>query len=318
METERHDVLVIGAGAAGRSAALVLGRARRSVVLIDAGQPSNQVSTGIGGLLGNDQRAPHEFYEATRAELDRYPTVGWRTGTVVELRRDGDEAGGGGNGNGRGWTARLDDGSTLRGAHVLLAMGMRYDVPAIAGIEPLWGASVFHCPFCHGWEHRDQPLLMLAGGPEPALRARLLRNWSADVTVIDPAGILPAADRADLATAGIPVIDGEIVRLHGDTATRELEAAELADGTVVPAQGLLVPAPHRQRSSLATDLGVDIDESGHVAVDAHGHTTVDGVWAVGDLVTPRSLVANMIALGALAATGIVHDLVAADRRPAIH
>jgi thioredoxin reductase len=313
METERHDVLVIGAGAAGRSAALVLGRARRSVVLIDAGQPSNQVSTGIGGFLGHDQRSPHEFYEATRAELDRYPTVGWHTGTVAELRRardgnDGDDGG--------GWTARLDDGTTLRGTSVVLAMGMRYDVPAIAGIEPLWGASVFHCPFCHGWEHRDLPLLMLAGGPEPALRARLLQNWSADVTVIDPSGVLTGADRGELAGAGMPVIDGEIVRLHGDAATRELSGAELADGTVVPAQGLLVPAPHRQRSSLATDLGVDIDESGHVVVDGHGHTAVDGVWAVGDLVTAQSLVANVTALGALAATAIVRESL--NRSPAIH
>jgi thioredoxin reductase len=312
-QPERHDVLVIGAGAAGRSAALVLGRARRAVVLIDAGRPSNQVSTGIGGLLGSDQRDPGDFYEATRAELSRYPTVGWRSGTVAELRRDGD---GNGNGNdGEGWIARLDDGSTLRGRSVVLAMGMRYDVPAIPGIEPLWGASAFHCPFCHGWEHRDRPLVVLAGGPEPALRARLLRNWSADVTLIAPPGTLSDADRADLAATGIPVVDGEIARLHGDATTRELEGVELSDGTVVAAQGLLVPAPHRQRTDLVTDLGVELDDSGHVVVDEHGHTTVDGVWAVGDLVTPRSFVSNVIALGALAAVSIVHDSLA--RSPAL-
>jgi thioredoxin reductase (NADPH) len=150
---------------------------------------------------------------------------------------------------------------------------------------------------------------MLAGGPEPAFRARLLRNWSDDVTVVAPPGTLADSDRADLAAAGLPVVDGEIARLHGDAASRELSAAELTDGTTLSARGMLVPAPHKQRSDLIRDLGLAVDESDHVVVDGLGRTSVDGIWAVGDLVTPMALVAVAVARGAQAATDIVFSIV---------
>lgn len=294
MEHERNDVVVIGGGAAGRSAALVLGRARRSVVLVDAGRPSNAVSSGIGGLLGHDQQSPADFYATTDIELARYPTIRRQQGEAGSVEQLDD-----------GWAVHLDDGTVVDATHVVLAMGMRYDVPAIPGVEPLWGASVFHCPFCHGWEHRDEPLVMLAGGPEPARRALLLRNWSPDVTVVSPPDTAEA-DRAALDRTGLPVLDGEIAALRADG--RQLEAVELADGRVVPARGLMVPAPHQQRSSLAEDLGVKIDETGHLVVDGHGRTSVAGIWAAGDLTTPFASVANAVAQGSLTAVTVVHDL----------
>jgi thioredoxin reductase len=299
MDEQQHnqDVIVIGGGAAGRSAALVLGRARRRVAVVDAGQPSNHVATGIGGYLGHDQEAPADFYATTRAELDRYPTVAWHQGTVAAARPDDG-----------GWLVELGDGTELRAPHVVLAMGMRYDVPELPDVGARWGASVFHCPFCHGWEHRDRPLAVLAGGPEPALRAMLLRNWSADVTVIAPAGTLPDADRKVLADHGVPVVDGEVAALQGPG--RELDRIELADGTRVVAHGLLVAAPHVQRSSLAADLGVELDESGHVVVGPGGQTSVDGVWAAGDLTSPMAFVSHAASAGALAATWIVREIVA--------
>jgi len=299
-----QDVVVIGGGAAGRSAALVLGRARRRVVVVDAGQPSNQVATGIGGFLGHDQRPPDQFYAATRVELAKYPTVRWREGTVAAVDPADPAAEGG------GWRVALEDGTTLQARFVLLAMGMRYDVPDLPDVGGRWGASVFHCPFCHGWEHHDQPLAMLAGDGRPATEgALLLRNWSDDVTVVAPPGTVGGADRKVLAAHGVPVADGEIAHLHGPG--RELASIELADGTVVPARGLLVAAPHVQRTGLAADLGVALDESGHVVADAFGRTNVDGVRAVGDLTTPMALVVHAADTGALAAVGIVRDIVAA-------
>jgi thioredoxin reductase len=306
---DRHDVIIIGGGAAGRSAALVMGRARRHVAPVDAGEPSNRVATGIGGLLGNDRRPPAEFYAATRQELDHYPTIRWYRHTVTELTRtDADENGGAG-----GWTATLDDGSTLHATQVVLAMGMRYDKPEIPGIEPFWGESVFHCPFCHGWEHRDQPLLILAVGHMVAERAALLANWSDDVTVVVPPGAeLTDDERTRLRVVGLKIVDGEIVKLHGDPATRELEGAELAGGTVVPARGMLVAAPHVQRSELADRTGVAIDDTNHVVVDATGRTSVDGIWAVGDITTPMAMVVHAAALGAVTASHVVKALVDAE------
>ena len=143
------------------------------------------------------------------------------------------------------------------------------------------------------------------GGPTPAEGALLLRNWSDDVTVVAPPGTLQDADRKVLAAHGVPVADGEVAHLHGPG--RDLTSIELADGTVVPAHGLLVAAPHRQRTSLAADLGVALDESGHVVVDAFGRTNVDGVRAAGDLTTPMAQVLHAADTGALAAVGIVRD-----------
>jgi thioredoxin reductase (NADPH) len=143
------------------------------------------------------------------------------------------------------------------------------------------------------------------------MRAKLLRNWSADLTVVAPPGSLTDSDRADLATAAIPVVDGEIARLHadGDADSRGLAAAELADGTKLAAHGLLVPAPHKQRSALIENLGPAVDDSAHVVVDGFGRTSIDGIWAVGDLVTPMAQVSVAVASGALAATDIVRSIV---------
>jgi thioredoxin reductase len=308
---DRYDVMIIGGGAAGRSAALVMGRARRNVALVDAGEPSNRVATGIGGFLGNDRRPPAEFYAATRQELDHYPTIRWYQHAVTGLHRAEAEADD--NGGNSGWIATLDDGTTIHATQVVLAMGMRYDKPEIPGIEPFWGESVFHCPFCHGWEHRDQPLLILALGHMLAERAALLANWSDDVTVIVPRGAdLTDDERTRLRAVGLKVVDGEIVKLHGDPATRELEGAELEDGTVVPARGMLVAAPHVQRSELAAQTGVAIDETNHVVVDATGRTSVDGIWAVGDITTAMAMVVHAAALGAVTASHVVKALVDAE------
>ena len=152
METT-WDCIVVGAGAAGLSAALVLGRARQRTLVIDAGGQSNRDAHGIGGLLGNDGRPPAEFYAAGRDELAAYPTVRLRSGEVL-----------GGARRGAGFVLELADGSREVARRVLLATGMDYRFPALPGIVERWGRSVFHCPFCHGWEVRDQPLGVLDRG----------------------------------------------------------------------------------------------------------------------------------------------------------
>ncbi|HEX2152747.1 MAG TPA: NAD(P)/FAD-dependent oxidoreductase, partial [Acidimicrobiia bacterium] len=280
----------------GSSAALVLGRARARVVLVDAGHPSNAPSTGIGGLLGHDGTAPADFYAATADELAGYPSIERRSATVEAIQPHADPK----------WRLELDDGETIHTDRILLATGMRYARPEIDGLEPRWGASVFHCPFCHGWEHRDQPLAVLGGPPE---RALLLRRWTDDLTLISNGATFTDEEREQLSGAGIRIVDGRIAAVAGPG--RGLKSIVLTDGTTVDVTGLLVPAPHEiRRPSLLEGLGLDFTPTGHIATDGFGATSIDGIWAAGDLASPMSNVARAIAAGSDSAVAITRHLVA--------
>ncbi|WP_354700546.1 Thioredoxin reductase [Paraconexibacter sp. AEG42_29] len=307
METDPDqtwECVIVGGGAAGLSAALVLGRARRRTLLVDAGRQSNLAAHGIGGLLGHDTRPAPDLYAAGHTELAAYPTVEVRRGEVVHGRRV----------PGAGFALDLADGRSVTARRVLLATGMDYRPPALAGLPPLWGRSVFHCPFCHGWEVRDQPLAVLDRGDTGAQRAVLLGAWSADVTLLTdgPPG-LDDARAAQLAAAGVTVDDRHVAALRGDGDT--LRAAVFADGAERPLGGLLVPVTLHQRTALAHELGAAIAPPGHlsaetVQVDALSATSVAGLHAAGDLCGQMPTVANAIAAGASAAAMIVHGLMA--------
>ena len=299
------DCIVVGGGAAGLSAALVLGRARRRTLVVDAGAPSNLPAEGIGGLLGHDGRPPAELYAMGRAELGAYPTVEVRDGAVEGGERvDGgfalDVAGGG-----RELTRR-----------VILATGMDYRLPDLPGLAPLWGRSVFHCPFCHGWEMRDAALAVLGGGGGGLHRALLLRGWSADVVLLsDGPAELDAADLERLSAAGIEVDERPVVNLVARDGA--LAAVEFADGSTRAREGLLVPVTVAQRSSLAAQLGAEPAAPGPVAVDplvvdTMFRTTAEGVSAAGDLSAQLQQVAGAISAGSLAAAGVVQGLMAED------
>lgn len=295
------DCVIVGGGAAGLSAALVLGRARRRTLVIDAGRPSNGAAHGIGGLLGHDGRPPAELYELGRKELDRYPSVAVRSGEVLGARRrDG------------GFEVDLANGAHERVKRVLLAMGMQYRLPRLPGSDELWGTSVFHCPFCHGWEVRDQPLAVLAEGERAAHLAMLLRGWSDDVVLLTggTGGLEP--DRlARLSAAGITVDDREVLELS--SARGELSAVLFADGSRLPRRGLLVSVTMHQRTTLAAELGVAFAAPGPVSaaaveVDALHRTSVPGVFAAGDVCAQMPQVAAAIAAGSAAATSVVASL----------
>jgi thioredoxin reductase len=233
----------VGAGAAGLSAALVLGRARQPTLVVDAGGQSNRVAHGIGGLLGHDGRPPAEFYAAGREEFAAYPTVRLRSGEVL-----------GGERHDAGFVLELADGSREVARRVLLATGMDYRFPALPGIVERWGRSVFHCPFCHGWEVRDQPLGVLDRGAPGVNRALLLRVWSDDVTLLaDGPAELDAQDAERLRAAGVTVDERPVAGLRGPGGT--LTAVVFADGGERPCGGLLVAVTLHQRSALAEQLG---------------------------------------------------------------
>jgi thioredoxin reductase len=273
--------------------------------LIDAGHQSNLAAHGIGGLLGHDGRPPAELYVMGRRELAAYPSVEVRTGEVVS----GERADG-------GFVLELADGRRESARRVLLATGMEYRPPALPGLAELWGKSVFHCPFCHGWEVRDQPLAVLARGELAVHKALLLRGWSDDVVLLtDGPADLGGEDRARLAVAGIAVDErsvGELVARDG-----ELEAVVFTDGTRLARRGLLVAGTLHQRSGLAEQLGAAFAEPTPVAhdsldVDALSRTTVPGVFAAGDVSAQMPQVAGAIAAGSQAAAAVVQSLMADD------
>jgi thioredoxin reductase len=299
------DCIVVGGGAAGLSAGLVLGRARRRALVVDAGEQSNRPAHGIGGLLGHDGRSPAELYDIGRRELAPYPSVEVRTGVVVSGERGDD-----------GFVIELADGRRERTRRVLLAMGMEYRPPSLPGLAELWGRSVFHCPFCHGWEVRDQPLAVLANGERAVHASLLLRGWSDDVVLLtDGPAALDDDDRARLASAGIAVDERRVTEL----ASRNGELAEVvfSDGTRLERRGLLVATTLHQRSRLADQLGVGFAEPTPVAenpieVDALCRTTVPGVFAAGDLSAQMPQVATAVAAGSRAAAAVVQSLLSDD------
>jgi thioredoxin reductase len=299
------DCIVVGGGASGLSAGLVLGRARRHALVVDAGNQSNLPAHGIGGLLGHDGRSPAELYEIGRRELAAYPSVEVRTGEVVSGERCEDE-----------FVIELGDGRRERTRRVLLAMGMEYRPPSLPGLAELWGKSLFHCPFCHGWEMRDQSLAVFANGERAVHASLLLRGWSDDVVLLtDGAADLDDDDRARLATAGIAVDERPVAELAASNG--ELAAVVFSDGTRLKRSGLLVATTLHQRSRLAEQLGVAYGEPTPVAeapveVDGLCRTSTPGVFAAGDLVAQMPQVAAAVAAGSLAATAVVQSLSSDD------
>ncbi len=294
------DCIVIGGGAAGLNAALVLGRARRTTVLVDAGSPSNLAAHGIGGALGHDGRPPADLYAIGRGELAKYPTVEVIDSSAVDAGQTD-----------TGFDVELTDGSVVRTRTVILALGMDYVRPALPGVEQRWGSSVFHCPFCHGWEVRAKPLGVLDPGPMGAMRARLLRAWSDDVTwYAFGSGAVSDDDRAALDTAGVRIEEREIRRLRGPAPA--LTDIELADGTHVPCGGLMIAASLRQRSDLAVRLGAETFANPMsedlLVTDQLGQTTIPGVWAAGDTAGVMPSVVNAMASGSTTAAQVVHHL----------
>lgn len=303
--THDWECIVVGGGAAGLSATLVLGRARRRTLLVDAGEQSNLASDGIGGLLGFDQRPPAELYETGRRELERYPTVEFRRGTVVEgsVLEGGPDV--------QGFALQLDDGERVTTQRVLLATGMEYCPPDIPGLKPLWGSSVFQCPFCHGWEMRDKRIASLAAGEEAVHSALMLRGWSDDVVLLtDGHPQLDGKDHEQLAAADITIDDRRITELIGEDG--QLTAIAFADGSRLERDGLLVEAPLRQRSKLAEQLGAACTPgplaADTIGIDALHRTSAPTVFAAGDTCTEHPYVAGSIASGAQAAMIVAQSL----------
>ena len=298
------DCIVIGAGAAGLSAALVLGRARRRTLLVDAGEQSNLAAEGVGGFLGADGMAPAAFYERSRAGLEKYPAVSFRAGSIVDGRDTGD-----------GFELTTADGELVSARCILLATGMDYRAPRVPGIDERWGRSVFHCPFCHGWEVREGALGVLDSGESGVHRALLLRSWSDDVTLYTNGNGVDGGSTPmeALDAAGVSVDDRQVLELSGEGDG--LAAIRFRDGSERPLRRV-ARAGHAAPAIGAGDaVGRDARRADPARrrcgrLDGIGATTVPGLFAAGDMNGRMPSVANAVASGSNAAAAIVQRLTA--------
>jgi thioredoxin reductase len=297
MRSETYDVAIVGGGPAGLSAALVLGRARRRVLVVDAGAPRNAPATHMQGFLSRDGTPPAHLLETARAEV-----LGYGVEVIDDHVVDAEP----------GFMLRLAGGRTVEARQVLLATGAVDELPDFVGARERWGRDFLHCPYCHGWEVRDQAIGVLAS----VEHAQLLRQWSDDVILFTHTTTVAAEERATLDARAIAVIDGTVERLviTGD----RLSAVQLADGRSVARDVLFMrPSLRAHADAPASSLGCETMPGGLVRVDADGRTSVPGVWAAGNAANPRAQVITAAGEGSAVAIAINTDLVAQDVAAAV-
>jgi thioredoxin reductase len=290
-----YDVVVVGAGAAGLNAALLLGRARREVAVIDVGEPRNAPASHMHGFLSRDGLPPAALLELGRAEIARYG-VRLIPGRVDQIDH--------------GYYVRMVGGPVLRARRILVATGLRDELPDIPGLRERWGKDLLHCPYCHAYEVRDQPLAVLGTHPGAVHQALLLRQWSDDVVFFAHTLDVTVQDRDRLEARGVRIVEGEIKQLVVDEG--RLRGVELAGGLVVPRAAAFVFPRMVARDELLTQLGCAKDDNGWVVTDRTGRTSVPGVWAAGNVIDPRAQVIAAAGMGSAAAFAINTDLLDED------
>ncbi|WP_245607042.1 NAD(P)/FAD-dependent oxidoreductase [Pseudonocardia spinosispora] len=298
--------MIIGGGAAGLTAALYLGRARRRVLVMDAGSPRNAPAAHMHGFLSRDGMAPGSFLAEGRRELRGYG-VEIGEGRVDGVGRTGEDR----------FEVRLAEHPAVTARAVLVATGLRDELPDIAGLRERWGRDVVHCPYCHGWEVRDSPIAVLGGDNRPFSlhQAALIRQWSSDVVFFPDRIELDQGERERLAARGVRVVEGKVARVVVDED--RLRGVELADGRTIERSAVFVGPRFVPLDGLLRDLGCAVGENGWVVTDPSGRTSVDGVWAAGNVVDESAQAIRAAGAGATAGIALNHHLLARDIEHAV-
>jgi thioredoxin reductase len=286
------DVLIAGAGPAGLSAALILGRCHRKVLVCGEAHQRNRSSHAIHGLLGHEGRAPVEYLDAARRELARYPTIGLRKTTVSNLARNGAE-----------FEFTCEDGTTGTAKKILLATGIVDELPKFAGIESFYGISVHHCLYCDGFEYKGRRVAAYGKGDKGAGLALMMKHWISDIIVCTDGDALSAKAAEKLAMHKIPIRTEPVASITGEDG--QLKQIGFAHGPAIDCDAMFFATGCHQGSDLWQRLGCARDEKGGVVTDpATEETSVPGVYVAGDVSRDVLLVAIAVAEGAKAGVAI--------------
>jgi len=295
------DVIIVGGGPAGLSAALILGRCRRRAVVFDSGEPRNAASRALHGYLTRDGIAPSEFLKIGREQLAPYDTIEFRHAKVAHVERDD-----------RRFTAILENGERVSARTLLLASGVVDELPQIEGFRQFYGVSAHTCPFCDGWEHRDQPLAVVGCDKDAADLALELLLWSKDIVLCTNGATSCDGTVLDrLEHNGVRIIDQPVTALEG--TGNKLERIRFRDSSEIPCGALFFSPGQHQRSHLAEMLGCEFCEAdGCVQCGENAATSVPGVYAAGNASRGVQLVIAAAAEGMQAAFAINSALLEAD------
>lgn len=299
-----RDAIVVGGSAAGLSAALMLGRARRRVLVIDAGLPRNRFADRMHGVLGNDGTPPSDFVRTGRAEAAAYGVE--FLDAAVDSVTD----------NGTTVTVTLTDGRELPARALVVATGITDELPAIPGLAERWGTTVLHCPYCHGWEVRDRRFGVLATSPMALHQAKLVRQWSDHVTLFSAAaGEIAPADEARLRARGVTIVPSPVTEVLGDGP--QVTGVRTADGTVTAVDAIFTAGRPRPHDAFLAGLALARTEfpaglGSFLTVDQAGATSHPRIWAAGNVINPMATVPMAVGAGALTGGAVNGALVEED------
>ncbi|MCE4049231.1 MULTISPECIES: NAD(P)/FAD-dependent oxidoreductase [Bacillaceae] len=295
------DCVVVGGGPAGLNAALVLGRAKKKIILFDENKPRNAVTHESHGFITRDKIKPSEFKQIALEDLKAYPEITIKNQRVYDIKTENDH-----------FVILTSDGLTYQSRKIILATGLKDILPNIKGIHDYYGTSIFSCPFCDGWELKDRPLVVISENERAFHITKMIYNWSKDVVVCtNGKAVFTNEQKQLLANNNIELIEEEIEYLEGDKG--QLRHIILKSGREIARAGGFVTAGLQQASPLAQVLGCSLNNMGGIETDNSGRTNIAGVYACGDnaVIAPAQLIVAA-AEGSKAAMAVVGDLVNED------
>ena len=296
-EHQHFDAIIVGGSYAGLAAGMALGRALRRVLIVDSGLPCNRQTPFSHNFLAQDGVPPHLIASKARAQVERYTSVEFKRGLVTGVSNT-DE----------GFDVRLEDGAGYRAKKLVFATGVRDELPAIPGFAACWGISVLHCPYCHGYEVRHEATGVLGNGERGFELARLISNWTMDLTLFtNGPSTLTEEQAGKLRAHHIQIVESAVSEL--EHVKGQLQRIHLTDGSAAAIHALYAMPAFEQHCTLPQELGCALTDEGYLKVDAQQRTSIPGIYACGDSTLRLRTVANAVATGTTAGMMLNKDLV---------